>query len=121
MNRKFKDLSRSRGIISYYHHPLKDIYFKAAAGLMTCLKAFDFFHTNLFSPLQALPMIKFLFLYLHNRFGSETTFHSWAADVKEMHDCFLNQTYCKQLNGHYHTYLRRLEERMLLSSLSVQN
>ena len=51
MNRKFKDLSRSRGIISYFHHPLKDIYFKAAAGLMTCLKAFDFFHTNLFSPL----------------------------------------------------------------------
>ena len=72
MNRKFKDLSKSRGIISHYHHPLKDIYFKAAAGVMTCLK--EKIHTNLFSPLQALPMINFLFLYLHydNRFGSET-------------------------------------------------
>gem|GEM_PF-1487133 len=86
MNRKFKDLNRTRGIISYFHHPLKDIYFKAAAGLMTCLKALDFFHTNLFNPLQALPTMKLLFLYLNNRFGSETVFHSWAADVKEMYD-----------------------------------
>ena len=88
MNRKFKDLNRTRGIISYFHHPLKDIYFKAAAGLMTCLKALDFFHTNLFNPLQALPTMKLLFLYLNNWFGSETVFHSWAADVKEMYDWF---------------------------------
>ena len=86
MNRKFKDLSRNRGIISYFHHPLKDIYFRAAAGLMTCLKALDFFHTNLFNPMQALPTMKLLFLYLNNKFGSETVFHSWAADVKEMYD-----------------------------------
>ena len=84
--RKFKDLSRSRSIISYFHHPLKDIFFKAAVGLMTCLKAVDFFHTNLFNPLQALPTMKFLYIYLRNKFGSETVFNSWAADVKEMYD-----------------------------------
>ena len=86
IKRKFKDLSRLQGIISYFHHPLKDIYFKVAAGLMTYLKAFNFFHTNLFNPFQALPTMKLLFLQLHNKFDSETTFHSWAADVKEMYD-----------------------------------
>ena len=30
--------------------------------------------------------MKLLFLYLNKRFGSETVFHSWAADVKEMYD-----------------------------------
>jgi hypothetical protein len=30
--------------------------------------------------------MKLLFLQLHNKFDSETTFHSWAADVKEMYD-----------------------------------
>ena len=84
--RKFKDLSRKRSIISYFHHPLKEVYFRAAAGLMTCLKAIDFFHTNLFNPLQALPTMKLLYLQLHNKFRSETIYHSWAADVKEMYD-----------------------------------
>ena len=79
--RKFKDLSRKRSIISYFHHPLKEVYFRAAAGLMTCLKAIDFFHTNLFNPLQALPTMKLLYLQLHNKFRSETVYHSWAADV----------------------------------------
>ena len=30
--------------------------------------------------------MKLLFLYLNNRVGAETVFHSWAADVKEMYD-----------------------------------
>ena len=61
-------------------------FFIAAAGLMTCLKAVDFFHSNLFNPTQALPTMKLLFMQLHNKFGSETFFNSSAADVKEMHD-----------------------------------
>ena len=89
--RKFKDLSRSRGIISYFRHPLKKVFFVAATGLMTCLKAVDFFHTNLFNPTQALPTMKLLYMQLHNKFGSETVFNSWAADVKEMYD-WLPQT-----------------------------
>ena len=84
--RKFKDLSRKRNIISYFHHPLKQVYFRAAAGLMTCVKALDFFHTNLFNPLQALPIMKLLYLQLNNAFKSETLFLSMAADVKEMYD-----------------------------------
>ena len=53
---------------------------------MTCLKAVDFFHSNLFNPTQALPTMKLLFMQLHNKFGSETVFNTWAADVKEMYD-----------------------------------
>ena len=68
-------MCQATGIISYFHHPLKDIDFRAAAGLMTCLKALDFFHTNLFNPMQALPTMKLLFLYLNNKFGLETVFH----------------------------------------------
>ena len=83
---KFKDLSRKQNIISYFHHPLKQVYFRAAAGLMTCVKALDFFHTNLFNPLQALPIMKLLYLQLNNAFKSETLFLSMAADVKEMYD-----------------------------------
>ena len=84
--RKFKDLSRSRSIISYFHHPLKQVFFVAAAGLMTCLKAVDFFHSNLFNPTQALPTMKLLFMQLHNKFDSETVFNTWVADVKEIYD-----------------------------------
>ena len=66
--------------------PSKDIFFKSAAGLMTCQKALDFFHTNLLTPLHALPIMKLVFQHLNNKFGCETIFHSWAADVKEMRD-----------------------------------
>ena len=125
MNRKFKDLSRNRGIISYFHHPLKDIYFRAAAGLMTCLKALDFFHTNLFNPMQALPTMKLLFLYLNNKFGSETVFHSWAADVKEMYDWLpqsdIRYLFFAQLNGCSHISPKNIEEIQLLSFLKRQN
>ena len=75
-------------MISYFHHPLSQVYFRVAAGLMTCLKALDFFHTNLFSPLQALPTMKLLYLQLNDAFKSETSFLSMSADidVKEMND-----------------------------------
>ena len=53
---------------------------------MICLKALDFFHTNLFSPLQALPTMKLLYLQLNGAFKSETSFLSMSADVKEMYD-----------------------------------
>ena len=33
--RKFKDLSRSRNIVSYFHHLLKRVFVIAAAGLIT--------------------------------------------------------------------------------------
>ena len=84
--RKFKDLTRKRNIISYFYHPLKEVYSRAAAGLMTCVKALNFFHTNLFSPLEALPTMKLLYLQLNNMFGSESSYISFAADVKEMYD-----------------------------------
>ena len=84
--RKFKDLTRKRNIISYFHHPLKEVYSRAAAGLMTCVKVLNFFHTNLFSPLEAPPTMKLLYLQLNNIFGSESSYISLAADVKEMYD-----------------------------------
>ena len=86
VTRKFKDLSRKRNIISYFYHPLKQVYFRASAGLMACMKALDFFHNNLFNQLQALPIMKLLYLQLNNAFKSETSFLSMAADVKEMYD-----------------------------------
>jgi len=60
--------------ISYFYHPLKEVYSRAAAGLMTCVKVLNFFHTNLFSPLEALPTIKLLYLQLNNMFGSESSY-----------------------------------------------
>ena len=98
ITRKFKDLSRKRSIISYFHHPLKEIYFRTAAGLMTCLKALDFFHANLFNPFQAVPAMKLLYLQLQNRFGPETAYHSWAADVKEMYDWLPQQDIIKAID-----------------------
>ena len=84
--RKFKDLTRKQNIISYFYHPLKEVYSRAAAGLMTCVKALNFFHTNLFGLLEALPTMKLLYLQLNNMFGSESSYISFAADVKEMYD-----------------------------------
>ena len=113
--RKFKDLSRKRSIISYFHHPLKEVYFRAAAGLMTCLKAIDFFHTNLFNPLQALPTMKLLYLQLHNKFRSETVYHSWAADVKEMYDWLPQQDIIKAIEW----VLKHVERKSRRSHVTV--
>ena len=98
ITRKFKDLSRKRTIISYFHHPLKKVCFQTAAGLMTCLKALDFFHANLFNPFQAVPAMKLLYLQLQNRFGPETAYHSWAADVKEMYNWLPQQDIIKAID-----------------------
>ena len=73
-------------MISYFYHPQKEIYSRAAAGLMTCVKVLNFFHTNLFSPLEALPTMKLLYLQLNDLFGSESSCIWFAADVKEMYD-----------------------------------
>ena len=66
---------------------------------MTCLKAFDF-HANLFNQFQAVPAMKLLYLWLHNMFGAETVYHSWAADVKQMCDGYLSNTSPKPLTGY---------------------
>ena len=98
MNRKFKDLSRSRCIISYYHPSLKDIYCKAAADLMKCLKAFDFFHTNLFSPLQALPMMKYFsytYTFIIDSVQKPRLIRGQQM-LKKYRTGFLNQSYWKQ-------------------------
>ena len=47
-----------------FHHPLKHFYFRAATGLMACMKALDYFNTNLFNLLQALPIMIISILYL---------------------------------------------------------
>ena len=65
---------------------------------MTCLKALDFFHANLFNPFQAVPAMKLLYLQLQNRFGPETAYHSWAADVKEMYDWLPQQDIIKAID-----------------------
>ena len=49
--RKFKDLNRKPGIISYFLHTMK-----------------------------------LLFGHFHSCFNAETTFQTWATDVKEMYD-----------------------------------
>ena len=113
-------MCQATGIISYFHHPLKDIYFRAAAGLMTCLKALDFFHTNLFNPMQALPTMNLLFLYLNSKFGSETVFHSWAADVKEMYD-WLPQSDTLQLSNKMGTFVYLLKSKKFCCCLSQRN
>ena len=86
--RKFKHLSTSTSIISHFHHVLCSSHWFHAMFI----KAVDFFlHTNLFNPTQALPIMKLLFMQLHNKFSPETVFNLWAADVKEMYD-WLPQT-----------------------------
>ena len=96
MNRKIKDLLRSRCIISYYHHTLKNIYFKAAAGLMTCLKAFDFCHTNLFSPSKPFPWWNFFFYTFIIDSVQKPRFIRGQQMLKKYITSFLNQTYWKQ-------------------------
>ena len=41
--------------------------------------------------------MKVLYLQLHNRFGAETAYNSWAADVKEMYDWLPQQHIIKAI------------------------
>ena len=84
--RKFKDLSRKRGIVSYFAHPLKFVYSINAKAFLVVLKSVKFFHSNLFNPTQAVLHMKFLYMFLRDAYGANTEFMSWAADVKEMYD-----------------------------------
>ena len=61
-------------------------------------ESLDFFHANLFNPFQAVPAMKLLYLQLQNRFGPETAYHSWAADVKEMYDWLPQQDIIKAID-----------------------
>ena len=88
---------------------------------MTCLKAVDFFHTNLFNPLQALPTMKFLYIYLRNKFGSETVFNSWAADVKEMYDWLPQNDILKAIRWILSYVSKSQGETMLRCFLNAQN
>ena len=97
--RKFKDLSRKRNIISYFHHPLKQVYFRVAAGLMTCLKALDFFHTNLFNPLQALPTMKLLYLQLNGALNQKHPSYPCPLMSKKCMIGCPSMTSLKPLNG----------------------
>ena len=52
----------------YVHHPFTCVFFTVAAGLITCLKAMDFLHSNLVYPTN---------LQLHNKFDSEKEMYDW--------------------------------------------
>jgi len=82
---------------------------------MTCLKAPDFFHTNLFSPLQALPTMKLLYLQLNGAFKSETSFLSMSADVKEMYDWLPQHDIIKAIEW----VLKTIEKRSRRSHVTV--
>ena len=87
---------------------------------MTCLKAVDFFHSNLFNPTQALPTMKLLFMQLNNKFGSETVFNTWAADVKEMYDWLPQSDILKAIKWILSYIAKNLEGHLCLCFTNAQ-
>ena len=73
------------------------------------------FHTNLFSPLQALPTMKLLYLQLNGAFKSETSFLSMCADVKEMYDWLPQHHIIKAIEW----VLKTIEKRSRRSHVTV--
>jgi hypothetical protein len=108
--RKFKDLTRIRGITSYYNHPLKKVLFFSASGFMTILKHINFSHSNLFSPKDYKHFVSKSFQDLQRIFGNETQYITWAADIKEMYD-WLPQHTIIQAVKHLLFYLRHSTRR----------
>jgi hypothetical protein len=76
--RKFKDVTRIRGITSYFLHPLKNILFVSASAFMTCLKHLDFEHSNMFAPNELKATVNKAFKDLRQVLRDDTSFISWG-------------------------------------------
>ena len=92
---------------------IKEMYLRAAAGLMT---SFDFFYTYMFNPFQPCKLWNYhIYLQLHNKCGSETVYISWGFDVKEMYNWLLQQDIIKAIEW----VLKHMERKSRRSHITV--
>ena len=82
---KFKDITRIRPIVSYFHHPLKKIYNYASRSLAHVLKKSDTKHFTLWKTQDLRPTISSIEAELKTNFNDDTKIMAHCADIKNMY------------------------------------
>ena len=81
---KHKDFDRHRNIVSYFAHPLRQIYRKAQRAFLFCIRNAPDKRYDLDSTAELLPKAKLIETELQSVFGEHTGFLPFSKDVKEM-------------------------------------
>ena len=82
---KAKDFNRFRPIVSYYNHPLKDLYNYTSRALMFILKKSPIQSFTLWKTTDLVPKINKASRKLQQTYGSNTNLICYCADIKNMY------------------------------------